>query len=264
MRIDRLVGTSVVFAVGALGQSAQSPAFEVASVKAAPPVSANKGAALGGDAGRLDWTNVSLRQMIALAYQLKEYQISGPDWLATTRFDLQAKLPNGAAPSEKWPMLQALLAERFKVAVHRDRKELEVYALATGKSGPKLKEADETSADAGKMLMRFGQLEVQGQRMADFVEVLSRMMDRPVVDATGLTGKYDITLHWTPEAHDGSIAGMKIGMARDAGQKVELPPSQGPNLFLAVQQQLGLKLDPKKLPVEILVVDRADKVPVEN
>src|SRR5579872_2479772 len=107
MRIGRLLGTSVVFAVGALGQSGQSPVFEVASVKAAPPSPANKGATLGGDPGRLDWTNVSLRQIIALAYELKEYQISGPEWLAATRFDLQAKLPDGAAPSERGPMLQA-------------------------------------------------------------------------------------------------------------------------------------------------------------
>lgn len=258
MSVLQTIGIGVTLAAAALGQTA----FEVASVK--PALNSNqKIPVLRDDPGRLDWANVPLNQVIAKAYRLKDYQVTGPDWLASARFDIQAKLPVGAAESQKWPMLQNLLAERFHLTVHRDEKALDVYALEVVKTGPNLKEHVDTS-DPGKLVMNFGRLQADDQTMTGFVDVLSRMMDRPVVDRTGLTGTYDISLHWSPEANDGSIVGMKLGAERAAGGEMKLPPASGPGIFVAVQQQLGLKLGPRKLPVEILVVDRAEKVPLEN
>jgi uncharacterized protein (TIGR03435 family) len=244
------------------------------------------------DPGRVDWSNVSLRDIIRVAYALKDYQISGPDWLNAERYDVLAKVPEGVPASQKPAMLQALLAERFKMAVHWEKKELAAYALSVAKGGPKMKEFVEAPADSGPaeakgdfggvvkrsldgfpklppgkagMMMSFGRLSAQGTQMKDLADGISRQLDRPVVDETGLTGKYDFQLQWTPGPGEGGIAGMKVAMARQAGRTdVELPNEDGPSLPVALQQQLGLKLEQKKLPVDLLVIDRAEKVPVEN
>jgi uncharacterized protein (TIGR03435 family) len=144
--IRAIVSASLVVATagGAFGQSAATPlSFEVASIKpAAPVLDGRLMIRMGGDPGRLDWSNVSLKDIIRQAYEVKDYQISGPDWLASTRFDVVAKLPADTPRSKVPEMLQALLAERFKVTVHRETKELPMYALVVGKNGPKMKESE--------------------------------------------------------------------------------------------------------------------------
>jgi uncharacterized protein (TIGR03435 family) len=134
----------VAAACTAFGQSAATPlSFEVASIKpAAPPVDGRLMIRMGGDPGRLDYNNVSLKDLIRQAYGVKDYQISGPDWMASTRFDVVAKLPADTPRSKVPEMLQALLAERFKVTIHRETKELPMYALVVGKNGPKMKESE--------------------------------------------------------------------------------------------------------------------------
>src|SRR5947209_7412353 len=134
----------LAMAFGAFGQTpATPPAFEVASIKAAaPPVNGRMMIRMAGDPGRVDYANVSLRDVIRIAYGVKEYQVSGPDWISATRFDILAKLPEGAPREEVPQMLQTLLAERFKLTVHRETKEHSMYALVVGKNGPKLKPAE--------------------------------------------------------------------------------------------------------------------------
>lgn len=294
MTVSRVLLTSVAFVAQVCGQTAAAPSFEVASIKPAPPPTAGKLRVRmsNDDPGRVDWSNVSLRDMIRMAYELKDYQISGPDWLDTERFDVSAKLPQGAPQSQKWPMMQTLLGERFKLEVHREKKDLPAYALTVAKSGSKLKEFVETpggsngpdavgfdggirrgpdgmpklpAGKAGLMMMGFGRILAQGVPMPDFADMLTRQVERPVVDETGLAGKYDITLKWTPQPGEGGIAGMKVEMARKEGRTdVKLPEEDGPPLPVALQQQLGLRLEPKKLPVDMLVIDRAEKVPTEN
>jgi uncharacterized protein (TIGR03435 family) len=288
MRIGRILGTGVVWVAQALAQApvAATPlSFDVASVKPAPPAPDGRiRSFLGGDAGRVNWTNASLRDIIREAYQLKDYQISGPDWLGTERYNLVAKLPDGAPESQKCPMLQTLLAERFHLTVHREKKDLPAYSLTVAKGGVKMKEFVEGSEGAaapvksgpeaaantvvaGKgaaVRTSFGRIQAEGVTSASLADILSVHMDRPVVDETGLSARYDVALNWTPEAGDGTIVSMKVAMARQRGGEVEVPDATGPALPVAIQQQLGLKIDAKKLPIEVLVVDHAEKVPTEN
>ena len=286
------------------GAMAQEPAFEVASVKpAAPMVGGGFRISMGGDPGRLNYSNVSLRDLIRAAFQLKDYQISGPDWLNNERFDVVAKLPDGAKESEKWAMLQTLLKERFKLEVHREKKDLPAYALTVAKGGPKMKEsvppAEDTAggpsaggldggpvrftrgpdgtiklppgAKPGMMFMTgMGSLQTVGITLDRFAEMLTNQTDRPVVDETGLTAKYDITLRFTPEPGAGgplmTVMKQKMEMAAAAGHEIKAqdPSEAAPPLPVALQQQLGLKLEGRKLPVDVVVVDHIEKVPVEN
>jgi bla regulator protein blaR1 len=274
------------------------PQFEVASIK--PNKSAENRVMLGiQPGGRFTATNVTLRMLIRNAYQLQEFQITGgPSWIADDRFDIVAKAesgdgigdpfraePNGQ-PSRGQLMIRALLAERFKLVVHNEDKEMPIYALvlarSDGKLGPKLK-VSETDCAAmmaaargrGRGLMpppgppqagapmqcgiRIGpgNMAVGGSPMTQIATSLAMFAGRIVVDKTGLAGNYDFTLSWTPDQMPG------------AGQRPpgapEPPPidPNGPSLFTAVQEQLGLKLDSQRGPVAMLVIDRAER-PTEN
>ena len=138
IRAIGVTGLAVATACAACGQSAATQlSFEVASIK--PNDSGMT--RMRGDAGRLDYSSVSLKLIIQRAYGVQLYQVSGPDWMASTRFDVVAKLPAGAKQFNVPEMLQSLLAERFKVAIHRETRELPIYALVVGKNGPKMKES---------------------------------------------------------------------------------------------------------------------------
>jgi uncharacterized protein (TIGR03435 family) len=234
----------------------------------------------GGDEGRINYTNVSLKDVVARAYRVKPYQVSGPGWIDSTRYDITAKIPDGA--KDKVPeMLQALLLERFNMSVHHETKDLPIYALIVGKNGSKLKKSEEGAApvmmgpDGAKMknaprgaMMVDGSGRIQANRvtMSGFSDMLSRMMDRPVVDMTGMEGDYDITLEVAME----DLIGMKkmaggMGPGVHSGGEGGPAPESNPraSMFTAVQQ-LGLKLDPRRSPLDFLVVDKAEKVATEN
>ncbi|MGD0497348.1 MAG: TIGR03435 family protein [Bryobacteraceae bacterium] len=266
-------------ACAALGQTAAPPpAFEVASIKpAAPQPMGRMTIRMGGDPGRVDYENVSLRDVLARAYDLKRYQISGPVWLDTERYDIVAKVPDGVPKGQVPAMLQALLTERFQMKAHRETKDLPVYALTVGKNGPKLEKAEDAAATGGppggRMMVSTdassgASMEAQGATLGALSDMLSNMLDRPVVDMTGIQGNYNIKLKMSMD----DMAGMKRDMAmagpgavvRPGGDDNPAPDSTpAPSLFTAVQQ-LGLKLESRKAPVEFLVVDRAEKTPTEN
>jgi uncharacterized protein (TIGR03435 family) len=301
-------------ACGAFGQSAASPSFEVASVKPAPPPTDGRlmimmrgGPGDSTDPGRVNWTNVSLRDILRAAYDLRDYQIAGPDWLNSTRFNIEAKLPPTTSKQQFAEMWQTLLKERFAMTVHREKRDLPAYALVVAKGGSKLPEAvDDPPATAGgggpggpsprvsggagggglpggprgggpmrngMMMMRgMGHLEAKGIPLSQFVDMLSRQLSLPVEDQTGLNGKYDLKLDYTPdESTNGSAMRMGMPMPMPMPRPEGGGEGRGPNaddsgvsLFTAVQTQLGLKLEAKKLPLDMLVVDRAEKVPTEN
>jgi uncharacterized protein (TIGR03435 family) len=225
------------------------PVFEVASVKQVQPPPPGRGvsSSMRMDPGRFICTNVTLKKLIFNAYGVKDYEVTGPDWLNTELYDIAASVPTDTAGDDVLLMMQSLLAERFKLALHRERKEMPVFALIVGKTGPKLKQVEfgpsRTSASPGK-------LTATNVPMRNLAEFLSRQLDRPVLDLTGLKGFYDFTLEWAPEA--------KASAPGDAAGEI------GASLFTAVQEQLGLKLEGRKAPIEILVVDRAEKVPTGN
>ena len=227
--------------------------FEVASVKRSPLFASNGiNSSMKLDPGRLTCSNVSLKKLIYESYAVKDYQVSGPDWLSTEIYDIAAILPPGATRDDVQLMLQNLLAARFKLTLHRDTREMPVYALVVGKGGSKLQEVEfaraSTSASQGK-------LTATTIPIRNFTEFLSRQTGRPVLDMTGLKGFYSFTLSYTPEEAP-SAPGPDIGSIAES--------AVGPSLLNALQEQLGLKLEARKAPVEILVVDHAEKVPTEN
>lgn len=292
--------------------------FEVASIKpSAPPeggrmVMGARGGPGSADPIRFTASNFSLSSLISMAYDLKSYQLSAPSWLNGERFDIVAKVPPGATREQFRLMLQNLLAERFKLVIHRETKELPMFDLVVGKGGPKFKEsADQTdSAPAGApppppgggpMQMKMGKdglpempagrtmmMMMGGRaRMTAYKETmqwlatrLSTSAGRPVMDATGLTKKYDFTLDFAPEGGGMGPGGMAPPAGGGGGGAMvimaQVPGPGGPSghtasdaesvptLATALQEQLGLKLESKKGPVEMIVVDKIEKVPTEN
>lgn len=262
--------------------------FEVASIKPAGPMEMNKiRIGMSTDKGMLRYTNVSLRDCIRIAYHVKDFQVDGPDWINSTRFDIEAKFPDGATEEQVPEMLQALLAERFKLVVHRESKEHPIYALVAGKNGAKLKAAESKGGNTGDadsgpnviartgaplprgaMMMRMSpggmHLQTPSVTLAGLSEALSRFMERPIVDMTGIEGQYDFDLSFMPETM--GMARKLAGIAPGADHSAPPPDAnieQAQSLFDAIAAY-GLKLEPRKAPVEIVTVDRIEKTPTDN
>jgi len=261
---------------------ADSPVFEVASVKLAPPPDPGRGFSVsfrGGpgseDPTRIDYRNVSLFNLVTLAYGVERSQISAPDGMGTEKYNIDARVPPGATRAQFRLMLQNLLAERFKLQVHRESKEVLQYSLTVSRNGPKLKPHVEapppTDANqpppgvqgppktdsSGYPILRRGmgmaimngkaRYQADGGELARLVGLLTGQLGAPVKDDTGLQGKYDIALSWLASAPG-----------------AEPDSDAGPDLFAAVEEQLGLKLERKKGPVEMLVIDHVEKLPTGN
>ncbi len=266
--------------------------FEVASVKPAPPFENGRmrmgfrGGPGTPDPTRLTIDNYPMLLLIMRAYDVSPFQVTG-SVQASERFTITAKVPEGATKEQFRQMLQNLLADRFKLKLHREIKELPIYELVVAKNGPKFKEHDgeppkeDLNAPAGMRRDKDGRptpppnswtMEISqsgtargrhnavAEAIEDFVKGLSRSFGRLVVDATGLKGRYDFLLEWTPE-----LTGAESAVAAAREPVASAPdPDIRPTLMGAIQQQLGLKLESKKGPVEILVIESFNKVPTEN
>jgi uncharacterized protein (TIGR03435 family) len=276
---------------------ADTPSFEVASIK---KNTSGEGFITMGmpPGGRLTMINFPVRQMIVRAYQVQPYQVSGgPSWITSDRFDITAKAAENATPQQLNAMLQALLANRFKLKVHKETRDADIYRLvkarADGKLGDAIKPAavdcdfnrgrgagpapgaggplgvpvpgprgggpaaGPAGAMAGcQMMMAPGRLQVAGQSMKTFADSLGTQVGRPVIDATGLSGSYDFTLTFMPEPGG---RGMPAGVPPPGAP--ELPPidPNAPALPTALQEQLGLKLESAKGPVEMIVIDSIEQ-----
>ena len=230
--------------------AAQTPVeFEVATIKPAPPQPEGRTStrmSSDTDTGKLNYTNVNLKEAIGKAYKVQQYQITGPDWIETERFDIVAKFTPHSAGDQVALMLQALLAERFKLTLHRETKELPMYVLVVAKNGPKFKTTESETGISSNSNRTHWHVVAKGS-LRRFAEFLSDEAGRPVVDRTGLSGSYELTLDWTPD-----------------DSPTTNDSAAGPSLFTALQEQLGLKLDSTKGPVEMLVIDRAERTPTEN
>jgi len=246
--MTRIVLTMVVLTSCVCGQS-----FEVASIRphVLPPgvLYGNVGLRVSGS--MLTAENMSLSNLITYGYDIKDYELLGqPSWADADRYDVSAKAEGEAALTRElaMPMMRALLADRFQVKVHREMKEMPVYALVVPKNGPKFKE----SAPEAQSLLTLGSkgkglvMNVTKGGMAQLANQFSKRngVDRPVLDKTGLSGGYDYKLEWGD-----------YGAASADADVV--------SIFTAIQDQLGLKLEPTKAPVEVLIVDFAAK-PSEN
>jgi len=270
---------------------AQSPAvFEVASIRPSSDEvnQVNVGLRITGSEVRV--VRMSIKDYIGMAYSVKPNQIVGPEWLAQQRFDVAAKIPDGVPTTQIPEMIQALLANRFELKVHRESREFSVYALSVAKGGLKLQEApprptapgdkpepftvvaggsgNGASAELGDgSSFSFGnnKLEIRRMTMPAVAEMLTRFLDRPVLDMTQLTARYDMTLDIAPEDY----TPLMIRSAVNAGVSL---PSQALRLLEGASldplstplQKVGLTLDPRKAPLDVIVVDASLKMPTEN
>jgi uncharacterized protein (TIGR03435 family) len=201
--------------------------------------------------------NTSLMALITFAYGLQPKQVTGgPDWIDKDKYDLLAEPDGDGQPNEKqWrTMLKKLLADRFKLTFHHDKADLSVYALVVGKNGSKLaKSQGDPNGLPALFFGGVGILNVRNANMTDFSQVVeTSILDRPVVDQTGLVGRFDFTLKWTPD--EAQFAAMGFG-APSPVDSTTAPP----DLFTAMQEQLGLKLESTKAPVDVLVIDHVEK-----
>jgi uncharacterized protein (TIGR03435 family) len=236
-----------------------NPVFDVAVIK--PNTSGGPGKGFGIRGRQFSTMNTSVSDMITFAYGLHARQITGgPGWIETEKYDVTAKPEGEGQPNDKqWKtMVQKLLADRFQLTFHREKKELSVYAIVVGKNGPKLtKSAGNPSGLPGLFFRGLGNLPATNATIADFAGVMqSAVLDRPVVDQTGLEGRFDFQLKWTPdETQFGGMGARVPSPADDAAAP--------PDLFTAMQDQLGLKLQATKAAADVIVIDRVSK-PSEN
>ena len=235
-------------------------AFEVATIKPSDPN--QPGWMLGTKGSHFVARGVNAVDLICFAYGLHAKQIAGgPAWIASEKFDIEAvpNLPARPRRAQLQTMLQKLLADRFGLAVHREQRELAVYALVPAKEGPRLRLTTQPEAPSGYDFPRIdfvAEMKVMRMTMADFAGALERTVtDRPVVDHTGLTERYDFTLRWTPDESQ-FIQFRGTGVRVPAGNDQAGGPA---GLFTAIQEQLGLRLEPRREPDDVLVVDRVSK-----
>jgi uncharacterized protein (TIGR03435 family) len=233
--------------------------FEVATIKFSNPDAPGK---LFTVRGRQVLTiNTTLNDLVTFAYDLHVKQIAGgPDWAGTQKYDVtgQPEAPGIPSITQLRGMIRQLLTDRFKLTFHKEPREMPVYSIVVAPGGHKLTKNDNNPNGLPGLLFRgLGVLPVTNATIADFAGVMqTAVMDRPVVDKTGLTGRFDFSLKWTPDESQFASMGVRVP-----------PPTNDPNappgLFTAMPEQLGLKMDPSRAPVDVLVVDKVEK-PTEN
>jgi uncharacterized protein (TIGR03435 family) len=241
------------------------PAFEVASIK--PDKSGTQMIMFRLTPDGLNATNTPLKMLIQQAYGVEENQVIGlPSGLSSERYDVEAKVDGADVakmhdldPPQRMRMLQPVLAERFQLKVHRETRDLPVYELFVAKSGPKFHEAKpgdtypngikgpDGHGGPGLMWLQDGRLTCQAVGMVDLTRILSQRLGHNVLDKTALTGKYDLAMEWPPEDRSGPMS--------DGGNGTD---SSAPSIFTVLQEQLGLKLESHKAPLEVLVIDHAE------
>lgn len=277
--------------------------FEVASVKAVPPPEPGArvffGPPRGGpgtsDPGQITWSNAALRNIVMTAYDVQTWQLTAPDWMTNQRYDIVAKVPAGATRDQVRVMWQNLLKERFGLVLHHELKEMPVDTLTVAKGGLKMKEtsldpnAEPFTPGAGPQKLDDDGLPVlngtgavvrifptdtaanatmvaKGLPVSDIAGRLANLIRRPVIDKTGLTGRYDFVLDFTLDVTGIPLpppppAGAPSPASSSAGNAASDP---GSNIVTAVERQLGLKLTGSRDKVDVIVVDRAEKIPTEN
>jgi uncharacterized protein (TIGR03435 family) len=306
------LGLAAAFSV-APAAAQQPPTFEVASIKAAPPLDPQKivsGQMRIGprvDPARAEFNSMTVADLINYAFRVKAHQVVGPSWLGSglnaDRFDIQATLPPGATTDQVPEMLQALLAERFKLAYHREDRDQDVFAMIVGKGGPKLKDAPPLEPDpdpkpgadkgtvqitgnaasgvtvkgAGMGAMRMSmadgimRLEAERMTMGALADGLTRFVDRPIVDLTDLTGSYTVALELSmsdvmnmARAAGVAVPAGALGGGGGAGLPATTASDPGGLSVIRSVEALGLKLDARKMAIAKIVIDHLEKAPSAN
>jgi uncharacterized protein (TIGR03435 family) len=247
-----LVCGSFAPVVAAQSPAVGDPEFEVATIKPSKSAGVSLGVSPGGI---FSASGTSLSDLIKFAYDLHPRQIiGGPSWVETEKYDVTGKPDKPGKPDLRIlkVMVQKLLADRFKITFHRDKRELSVYAITVAKSGPKLTKNDSDPNGVPSFSVGPRDLRLRNATMAEFASILqASILERPAVDQTALgLARYDFILRWTPDA-----APSQPGRTEPRVDDAEAPP----DLFAAFQQQLGLKLESTKAPVEVLVIDHVER-----
>ncbi len=272
MRLASILILAAALTGAASAQTTPPPTkFDAASIKpAAPPTGQRIMMGLKTDPGRLTASNMSLKDLIQAAYALKTYQVVGPDWMNDQRFDLSAETTAPLTREQMLKLLQPFLEQQFQLVSHRESKVVPIYALVDDGAKAKLKAPAEGGPPNGAFMARMSPqgLHLQGTSDLDgLANMLSRQENRPVINQTGITGTYQIDLDFTPTGNGmmrmNSGPKMTDDHAPDGAAAPDAPPP-APTLFTALQEQLGLKLEAQKGPIEILVIDSASKSPVGN
>jgi uncharacterized protein (TIGR03435 family) len=241
---------AVALSATLIGQT--SPTFEAASIKANH--SGHNGMNNRSTDEQAIWTNTSLFALVESVYRLKNYQVIGaPAWTHSETWDIDAKSAGKTTMAEKYAMLATLLADRFHLQFHRETRELPLYKLVIAKGGLKMRQVKdgEKRDHSSGISNRDSHLTGWAQPVSQLVYFLSgSYLNEPIADETGLIGNYDFDLKWTPDPNQ-------------AYQRDEAADPTGPSLFSAIQEQLGLKLEAAKGPVEVLVIDHVER-PSEN
>lgn len=221
------------------------PSFEAASVKLNS--SGGGSSQTHGSKGQIVMNNQTLKRLVERAYGVLPFQVAGPSWMETVHVDIVAKYPPDTQDDDRSLMLRALLEDRFKLAAHRESKDLPGYALTVAKGGFKLKPVEPGSSDTSSNGTRILTLTAKRTSMEYLAEIVARSLGEPVVDKTGMPGVYDFELRWNTDDQNTS------GVDADV-----------PSIFTALQETLGLRLQSQKVPGEIIVVDHVERVPIEN
>ena len=294
----RAAAALILLAGSSLAQPPENLTFEVASVKIVSPPDPNSrqifGPPRGGpgthDPTLVTWNNAALRNIIMAAYHIQTFQLIAPDWLASTRYDIVARVPAGATKEQALTMWQDLLKNRFALAIHHESKELPVHILTVAKGGSKLRPTADPqvepftswnfdkngSADmngSGAILMvtpkdgvMTAHMFARGLSMAEIATRFGQSLRHMVLDRTGLTGKYDFSLEFIPDMS--GVPPPPAGLAPPPGvpamPSVPNADQPGSNLASAVEKQLGLKLTSRRETVDVIIVDHIEKTPREN
>ncbi len=242
---------SMILALAALRcvAFAQAPGtplhFEVASVKL--NASESTGSTNDFMSANVTFRNYTLRGVVRMAFWTDDDLLQAPAWLSDVRVDITGKIPSASATFEqRRQMLQALLFERFGLAVHRESKIRSGFALVTAKNGPKIQPVEDAGGHSNDQ--RDGDIKMLRTTIDNFAETLGHKLSKPVLDETSMKGVYNVMLKYAP----------------DRGVSGKLSTDAGPSIFTALEEQLGLKLEARKIPVELLVVDHCERTPTEN
>jgi uncharacterized protein (TIGR03435 family) len=258
--------------------------FEVATIKPSPGEVDTNNVGVRIDGAMVSCRFLGVRDYMRMAFGVKEYQVIGPDWLGSTRFDINAKIPEGAQRGQLPAMMEALLVERFKMVTHKEKREFNVFALVVSKEGAKVTESapatdSETdtapaggisvSAGRGGSTINYGKgstirsydhfIEAKRIQMPQLMEFLADYLDKPAIDMSGLTGIYDIKLEY-------SLDDLR-NLLRSRGIIRTLPDSLAESFPVSIAEslkKLGLRLEPRKAPIDVVVIDKIEKTPIAN
>ena len=240
------------------GQSSEAPAFEAAAIKVNNSGTSRSG--ISSYPNRIKIVNSTLKFCVEIAWNVKDFQVAGGGgWMDTDRYDIDAVAANPFTPGESRKMMQKMLADRFGLVVHSETQDRPGYVLVPGRNGPKLPPpVDDPSVLFNRTPTGDRTLTAPNVSMKQFANALSTALGSIVVDQTGIEGKYDVSFQWTPDASEPRMS--------KSAEPLPPPPSDatpGPSIFTALQEKLGLKLEARKVPVEVIVIEQAHR-PSEN